>query len=159
MKLSAEYRARLVSAYSSEDAFRGHVRSDVLFTETAWSFARLHSQVAPTYLYRFSVLSKTAPPTIKAAPHASDRQYVFKTLNASPWPTGPMDAKAADIISAYWVAFARAGDPNGAARLQWPKYSAAADELMEFTNSGPVVRKTPDPGILEAIASKYLASE
>jgi para-nitrobenzyl esterase len=105
------------------------------------------------------VLSKTAPPTIKAAPHASDRQYVFKTLNASPWPTGPMDTKAADVISAYWVAFARAGDPNGAARPQWPKYSPAADELMEFTNSGPVVRKTPDPGILEAIASKYLASE
>jgi hypothetical protein len=31
--------------------------------------------------------------------------------------------------------------------------------LMEFTNSGPVVRKTPDAAVLEAIAFKYLASE
>ncbi len=155
LKLSAEYRARLVAAYGSEDAFRGHVESDVLFTETAWSLARMHARLAPAYLYRFSVLSETAPATVKAAPHASDRQYVFKTLNASPWPTGPMDAKAADVISAYWVAFARTGDPNGAARPSWPKYSPAADELIEFTNSGPVLRKTPDAAILEVIASRY----
>jgi para-nitrobenzyl esterase len=66
-----------------------------------------------------------------------------------------VDAKAADAISAYWVAFARMGDPNGATRPGWPKYSPAADELIEFTNSGPVVRKTPDAAILEVIASRY----
>jgi para-nitrobenzyl esterase len=155
LQLSAEYRARLVSAYGSETVFKGHIRSDTLFTETAWSLARLHSRVAPAYLYRFSVLSQSAPPFLKAAPHASDRQYVFKTLNASPWPTGPMDVKAADLISAYWVQFAGTGDPNGSGRPVWPKYAAASDELVEFSNSGPAVRKTPDAAILEVIASSY----
>jgi para-nitrobenzyl esterase len=62
-----------------------------------------------------------------------------------------MDRAAAEIISAYWLAFARSGDPNGDGRPKWPTYAAKPDRLLDFTNGGPVARKTPDAAVLDVI--------
>jgi len=155
LRFPAPQGARLLAAYGTEDAFNTNIVSDILFTEPARHLARTHSEIAPTFLYRFSVLSETAPPQIKAAPHASDRQYVFRTLKTSPWPTGPMDEKAATLISAYWVAFAKTGDPNGGGRPKWPDYQSSADQLINFKNDGPVIEKTPNTVALDAISAGY----
>jgi para-nitrobenzyl esterase len=77
---------------------------------------------------------------------------VFQTLNASPWPTDGRDAALAKTISAYWVAFAKTGDPNGSALPKWPRYDGA-DRLINFTNDGPVAMTTPDAAALDAIAA------
>jgi len=39
----------------------------------------------------------------------------------------------------YWVAFAKTGNPDGPGRPHWPQYNAKDDELLNFTNAGPVV--------------------
>jgi para-nitrobenzyl esterase len=145
-------------AYDSPEAFDTHFISDWIFVEPARLLARLHSQTGvQTYLYRFAVLADAARSQYSEAPHASERQYVFKTLAASPWATGAMDAAAAETISAYWVAFAKRGDPNGEARLPWPAYSAIDDRLLEFTNQGPRVVPVPDRPVLDAIEAGYRA--
>lgn len=149
------HKPKLVSAYGGQAQFTTHIVSDLLFTEPARFLSQVHSVVAPVYLYRFSVLSEQAPKALRAAPHASDRQYVFRNLRASDWPTGPMDAKAAALISAYWVAFARTGDPNDGQRPVWPKYSPAEDRLLDFRNSGPVSEPVPDAPVLETISAAY----
>jgi para-nitrobenzyl esterase len=155
LEFIAPLRARLIAAYGGEDSFNTNIVSDVMFTEPARYLSRTHSLVAPVFLYRFSVLSARAPATIKAAPHASDRQYVFRTLKSSPWPTGPMDDEAAARISAYWVAFARSGDPNGAGRPIWPKYSSSEDQLVDFRSDRVLAEKTPNAAVLDVIASGY----
>ncbi len=66
-----------------------------------------------------------------------------------------MDTAAADTISAYWVAFARRGDPNGEGRAPWHTYSADTDRLLEFTNEGPMERPVPDRAVLDAIEARY----
>jgi para-nitrobenzyl esterase len=153
LRLSEEQKARVLGAYDTPHAFDVNLISDLIFTESARRLARLHGEHgAPAYLYRFSVLSQAAPKDLSAAPHASERQYVFKTLGASTWPTGPMDASAADTISAYWVAFAKTGDPNGDGRTIWPRYVAREDRLLDLTNDGPVVRPVPAARALDAIA-------
>ncbi len=86
------------------------------------------------------------------AVHASDRQYVFDNLGASTWPTDARDAALAKTISAYWVAFARTGNPNGSGRSAWPRYGPG-DVLMNFTNHGPIAEKTPDAAALDLIAA------
>ena len=88
------------------------------------------------------------------AVHASDRQYVFQTLKESPWPTDARDAALAKTISAYWVAFAKTGDPNGQGRPHWPAYNSK-DQLINFTDDGPVAEVTPDAHALDAIAMSY----
>jgi para-nitrobenzyl esterase len=153
---TADARAKVAAAYGDRAAFMTNIVSDRTFVEPALEMARLHaSHGQPTWLYRFSVLSPLAPATLKGAPHASERQYVFRTLNASTWPTTPNDAVQAAIMSAYWVSFAKTGDPNGGARPQWPTYVSASDQLLEFTNDGPKVVKTPNRAALDAIAATY----
>ena len=139
--------------YASEAAWKDHVGADLMFGEPARALTAAVARTgAPAYLYRFSVLSAAAPKMLTGAPHASDRQYVFKTLNASPWPTDARDAALAETISAYWVAFAKTGDPNGAGRPAWPRHDAG-DRLIDFTNDGPVAKVTPDAASLDAIAA------
>jgi para-nitrobenzyl esterase len=149
-------RERVTAAYPSKDEFTLRIVSDLTFTEPALNMARLHaSRGQKTYVYRFSVLPPTAPAALKGAPHASERQYVFRTLNASTWPTTPNDAAQAALMSAYWVSFAKTGDPNGGGRPAWPAYDPAKDLLLDFTNAGPVVKVTPDRKVLDAIAATY----
>ena len=152
-RLSDVDRNTLKTAYPSEASFKARVVSDFIFGEPARHLCALHAQAgAPAFLYRFSVLSKALAATLRATPHAAERQYVFRTLDASTWPTTEMDEAAAATISAYWVAFAKTGDPNGASRPTWPLYDADDDRLLEFTNKGPVARKTPDAAALDAVA-------
>ena len=49
----------------------------------------------------------------------------------------------ARLISGYWVAFARSGDPNGGGRPPWPQHRPGSGALMDFSNQGP--RFAPDP--------------
>ena len=78
---------------------------------------------------------------------------MFRTLNASTWPTDAMDQVVSNVASAYWLAFAKTGDPNGDNRPVWPAYAAKTDRLLDFTNDGPVARKTPDAAVLDAIGA------
>jgi len=155
-RMSAADKARLADAYGGQEAFNDNVLSDIVFTEPAHYLAGLHAaHGAPTWLYRFSVLSPTAPKMLKGAPHASEREYVFDTLNASPWPTVPADKPLAAGMNAYWADFAKQGNPNGDHRPHWPAYSAKADKLLNFTNNGPVAEKTPRAGVLKALGDRY----
>jgi para-nitrobenzyl esterase len=43
------------------------------------------------------------------------------------------------LVSAYWVAFAKTGDPNGTGRPDWPRHDPSVDRLINFTNDGIVV--------------------
>jgi para-nitrobenzyl esterase len=75
-------------------------------------------------------------------------------LETSPWKTDANDERAADLMSAYWVAFAKTGDPNGGNRPAWP-LATPDDRVFEFTNDGPVVGKQPNQKALDAIAARY----
>ena len=154
--MSAADKAKLAETYGGMDAFNDNVLSDIVFTEPARYLASLHAAHGnPTWLYRFSVLSPTAPKMLKGAPHASEREYVFDTLGASPWPTVDADKPLAAGMNAYWADFAKRGDPNGEGLPHWPRYSAAGDELLDFTNTGPVAKKTPRADVLKALTDRY----
>jgi para-nitrobenzyl esterase len=155
IKLSPQQTAQAIKLYGSKAAYQAHIVTDVVFGEPARALARDHAISGhPTYLYRFSVTSAAAP-RVGGAVHASDRQYVFQTLKASPWPTDARDEAQARMISAYWVAFAKTGDPNsGAGRPHWPRYDSK-DQLMDFTNDGPRAEATPDAAVLDLIGESY----
>jgi len=151
-QMTPEQRSAAAAVYRSADLFKERILTDLVFGEPARAMAIAQAKTgAPTWLYRFGVVSAGAPKAFKGAIHASDRQYVFDTLSASPWPTDARDAAQAKIISAYWVAFAKTGDPNGKGRPVWPRYDAR-DQLINFTNDGPVAEPTPDAAALDFVA-------
>lgn len=67
--------------------------------------------------------------------HAGEIPFVFKTLNTN-WqsdvPALPYDYALADKMSAYWVNFAKTGDPNGGALPLWETYKPVDRKFMSF---------------------------
>lgn len=154
--LTTDERADLYAAYGGEDGYNAHVVSDLAFNEPARRLARLHARNGyPTYLYRFDVVSAAMPEPHAGATHASERQYVFDNLTASPWPTAEMDHRAADAMAGYWTRFAASGDPNGGLAPVWPEFGAEPDRLLEFTNDGPVDKTIPFKDRLDLIEAYY----
>ncbi|WP_332656453.1 carboxylesterase/lipase family protein [Brevundimonas sp.] len=149
-------RGALVEAYGGQNGYDAHVLSDLVFNEPARRLARLHARRGhPTYLYRFDVVSAAMPEPHEGATHASERQYVFDNLTASPWPTGEMDQRQANAMAGYWTTFAAKGDPNGGQRQAWPESGAEPDRLLEFTNDGPVAKSIPFADRLDLIEAFY----
>lgn len=154
--LSADALARVKAAYPDAAAYEDHVVSDVIFTEPAYNLAKLHAAGGnPTFAYQFSVLAEGAPPALKGAPHATDREYVFQTLTASAFPAGPNDAVQARTISGYWATFARTGNPNGGGRPAWPAFSARDGKIIDFTNDGAREAEVPRRAGLEELGAVY----
>jgi para-nitrobenzyl esterase len=149
-------RAQVESDYSDPPTYSTYVVSDMVMAEPALNLARLHvSHGQPTWVYLFSVVSSSMRDKLQGAPHASERQYVFITLNTSPWPTDANDLAQAKAISAYWSSFAKTGNPNGSRRVRWGAYDPSKNELLDFTNEGPIAVKVPRAAAVEAIAALY----
>ncbi|MBB4084390.1 carboxylesterase/lipase family protein [Brevundimonas lenta] len=154
--MSEEERPAFLAAYGGQDGYDQFVLSDLVFNEPARHLARLHARNGhPTYLYRFDVVSAAMPEPHDGATHASERQYVFDNLSASPWPTAALDQRAADAMAGYWTTFAAKGDPNGGGRQAWPEFGAERDRLLEFTNDGPVAKPVPFANRLDLIEAYY----
>ena len=66
-------------------------------------------------------------------------------------------------MSAYWVNFAKKGDPNGSGLPKWAVTTATNDVLLEFGQSStPSVRQgldTPQLDFFETLESKRLAAD
>ncbi|MFC3077760.1 carboxylesterase/lipase family protein [Phenylobacterium terrae] len=149
--------AQLAAAYPDEATFAMNVAGDLAMTEPARRLAQLHARTAPTWLYRFDIVSAALRAHAAGAPHSQERPYVFRTLSAAPWPTTAEDEVRAEEMSAYWAAFARRGTPGAAGLPAWPRHSAENDLLMAFTNDGPKPAPAPYRERWTAIAALYEA--
>ena len=112
---------------------------DRVFVWQNWAWAHLHSAGTggPTYYYHFSHAPPLPPQTDVAerslgAFHGAEIPYVFRHLTVRDWPWSAHDRELSAAISAYWVNFARTGDPNGDGLAQWPRFDAAAPAAMHF---------------------------
>jgi len=124
-KTSAEYRTYLTSHFSealfnlypaTDDAqvqpAATRMVTDTIFVTSARRLARFQTKVNPkTFVYHFT--HSTGP---LGAFHGSEIPFVFST---DPGVLGK-------AMSTAWVKFAATGDPN------WPAYTAATDQHMEF---------------------------
>jgi len=41
------------------------------------------------------------------------------------------------------VNFAKTGNPNGQGLPEWPRYSPSADQILDFTMTGPAAKADP----------------
>ncbi len=146
----------LVATYPDKDDMAARVMGDIIFGEPARYLAAVHAANGqPTWLYRFDVISPSVAARWKGTMHAQERQYVFDTLHTSPYATDANDQVQAEHAATYWTTFAKTGDPNSTGQPKWPKYSASSDQLLEFTNAGPIAKVSPHRERWEAISARY----
>ncbi len=121
------------------------VTTDTMITEPDRLLARqMARQGLPAFVYHFSYVPAAARATSFGAAHGSEISYVFQTLPDRPITFGDRTIPAAtdddraisDAMHAYWVAFAKTGDPDSAGGPKWPRYTLAGDQLLEFGADG-----------------------
>jgi len=160
---------KLYPAGSDEEATRS---SQLAFRdELAWHMRLYASMQAKrgnrVYWYFFTHEPPYAPTArhLKTA-HAVEIPYVFNNLGAPrvfPDTSSPdlatasaSDRALAERVSAYWVNFARTGDPNGNGLPPWQPFGGAAAEPMIIG----AIREAPDPqqlAIYDQLYAKILA--
>jgi para-nitrobenzyl esterase len=135
------------------------VGADQMMIEPArFTVRTLAASGQPAYEYRFSYVAESMRKQWKGAPHATEIPFVFDTVEARyAKDLAPKDKATAEAANAYWVNFAKTGNPNGAGLPDWPTYNPQSDMLMDFALDGPAAK--PDPwrdrlDLVERVAAK-----
>ena len=108
-----------------------------------WTWSRLQTEKGKNRAYQYYFDYHPDSPD-RGSGHGSDVPYAFQTLGGG--PTGApkeADLKLADMISSYWVNFAKSGDPNNPALPEWPFFKMDSQEVMEFS-AAPGARPVPN---------------
>jgi para-nitrobenzyl esterase len=143
---------KVVALYGGQPApeVARELLTDTMITEPDRELAReMAKQHVPVFVYHFSYVPAATRAASFGAAHGSEIPYVFATLPQQAFSYGgrdipaatPDDEKVSAAMHAYWVAFAKNGDPDSAGGPAWPRYTLAGDELLEFGADGVNVRK------------------
>lgn len=122
--------------------------SDQAMVEPARLTARLVAQTQPVWHYRFAYVASSWRDSQRGALHATEIPFVFDTVEAKYGDElSAVDAAMADVVNAYWAAFAHGGNPNAAAvdteRPRWPRYTEKDDLILIFGKDGPAALADP----------------
>jgi para-nitrobenzyl esterase len=87
----------------------------------------------PVYLYHFSHVPTDKPdfPNYGAF-HTSEVPYALHTLKKWNRPWAERDYKMEKTMNAYWINFAKTGNPNGDVLPEWKNYESGTGSIMEF---------------------------
>jgi para-nitrobenzyl esterase len=124
---------------------------DTTFGWPAWAWAMLQSRhgSGKAFVYYFD---HRTPLSRNGAGHAAEIPYVFRTLGTFTGPAAlvgaprPEDRAMSDLMSAYFVNFARTGDPNGPGLPKWPAFTESSQTVMHFDATSSA---RPVPNIAE----------
>jgi para-nitrobenzyl esterase len=71
------------------------------------------------------------------ASHASEIPYVFDNLRErNGIVVQSKDQEVAKVMNAYWVNFAKSGNPNANGLPTWPAYHPKNEQILEFRADG-----------------------
>jgi para-nitrobenzyl esterase len=118
------------------------------FSWSTWTWARMQSRQGKgkAFIYYYDYHA----PNVDGSGHGSDVPYAFQTLSGGRGGAPkPEDLKLSDIISSYWVNFAKTGDPNGPGLPKWPAFTENDQQAMVF-DAAPGARPVPNLDKLKA---------
>lgn len=123
------------AAVANDISANDHSRTSTFLWAGDWT---RHAN-GPVYTYFWTHAPPGPGHDMRGAYHGSEINYVFDNLYATDRPWSAADRKIADVMSSYWVNFARSGDPNAAGLPHWPAFNAGKPRVMELGDHfGPI---------------------
>ena len=132
---------------------------DTTFGWPTWAWALLQSKHGSgnAYVYYFD---HRTPLSVKGAGHATEIPYVFRTLGTFSGPAGligtpqPADRAMSELMSSYFVNFAKSGDPNGPGLPAWPAFTESSQAVMHL-DAKPSARPAPNMTQIRAMDAYF----
>jgi len=96
------------------------------------------------YTYYFDRVTPWPEHPEFGAHHTSEVPYVFRTVGRGRRAWEPVDTTISDRMSAYFVNFARIGDPNAPGLPRWPAWAPGVHQTMRLGETmGPMPVASP----------------
>lgn len=100
------------------------------FSSQMRQWARATDNVSSAaFVYYFTRVPPIENSEYLGAYHSSDVPYAFQNIDPE---FGKVDQAVSDVMSDYWVNFAKTGDPNGTGLPKWESYNIDAEPYMEL---------------------------
>jgi len=152
----AERLLALFPARSQAEAAASQRRfeTEYSFAWEAWIWGRLQSRTGRSRVFEYDFDHRPPYPDEEpykswGVPHMAELFYLFQHY-APDWTWTPTDYRVADLMSRYWVNFARSGDPNGPGLPRWQPFDEAHQRVMHMGDSF-AMSDLPHRQALEAI--------
>lgn len=143
---AAEYQARMRAIYGEladlvmdvypADDIRESVLASFRDSTFGWNmvtWANLTRHVnQPAYLYYFTHHPPVPVNAQLGAYHASEIAYAFNNAHTLRGNTSAFDYRLADVMSDYWVSFARSGEPVSPGQPEWLPYTNGERNYLQF---------------------------
>ena len=141
---SPEFAAKLVPLVDqvrlypglSGEALEDRIFGDLIIMSGSRHIANSMSAIgAPVYSFYFTYVPEARRGKQPGVAHADDIAFVMRTLETERDLMGAItdrDQEVAALISAYWVQFAKTGNPNGRGRPEWPEYDPETARVLEI---------------------------
>jgi para-nitrobenzyl esterase len=126
---------------------------DVAFGWNTWTWAKLQTRKGrnKAFVYYFDQRTPSSP---DGSAHAAELGCVFRNIKSWTGSPTPRNAQLSELISAYWVNFAKSGDPNGPGLPVWPTFTESDRMVMVFDKE-PSARPMPHLDKLKAVDAYY----
>lgn len=111
------------------------IARDQLFTWQMNTWAKLQSRTGKSKVYYY-YFDKVQPGPSRfrelGAYHSSEIAYAYNNLDKVDLPYAEVDKNLSDVMSSYWINFAKSGNPNGETLPTWSEFNEKSDMTMEL---------------------------
>jgi len=87
---------------------------------------------SPAWHYHMTYVAEERQESQPGVAHADDIAFVMRTIDTELQTPTMNDRYVSDLMSAYWVQFARSGNPNHPDLPPWPEYQTTTQPVMIF---------------------------
>jgi len=148
----------ILNAYPHETEAQAFQSAKDIFRETAfawptWAWAALQTRQGTNHAYVYYYDHRT-PASPNGATHAAEIGYVFRNLGGWGGATRPEDIAISELLSTYWVKFAKSGDPNVPGLPAWQPFDEQEMKTMIFDRE-PGSRRLPNLDKIRAFDRYY----